>query len=210
MNNQVVTWKDAYQNLIDGNKRFTSGLRSVAAMATTDKLPELASKGQKPFSIILSCADSRVPAEIIFDQGLGDLFMVRVAGNVVAPSLLASMEFAATNFGSPLIVVMGHTNCGAVNATINMTIDNENLAPPKISKNLTDLIDRIRPAVRRVANKKDHDDFKNLCVWENVRHSIETILDESPTIFELVKHEKLKIVGAVFDLETGRVQFQED
>lgn len=129
-------WENALTQLIEGNKRFTSGLRSVNSLATIERLPELAEKGQKPFAIILSCSDSRVPAEIVFDQGAGDLFMVRVAGNTVAPSLLASMEFAATNFGSPLIVVMGHTNCGAVNAAIKLM--NDKVATASLGKNLRD------------------------------------------------------------------------
>lgn len=201
-------WENALTQLIEGNKRFTSGLRSVNSLATIERLPELAEKGQKPFAIILSCSDSRVPAEIVFDQGAGDLFMVRVAGNTVAPSLLASMEFAATNFGSPLIVVMGHTNCGAVNAAIKLM--NDKVATASLGKNLSDLIERITPAVRRVANKKNHEHFGDLCTWENVKHSIETILDESETIFKLVQEEKIKIVGSVFDLKTGKVEFQKD
>jgi carbonic anhydrase len=203
---KLKTWESALQELKDGNARFTGGLRSIQSLSTYDRLPELAEKGQKPFAIILSCSDSRVPAEIVFDQGAGDLFMVRVAGNTVAPSLLASMEFAATNFESPLILVMGHTNCGAVNAAIKVT--NDKVDPASLGKNLGDLISRITPSVRRVANLKYHENFNDLCTHENVKHSIETILDQSEIIFNLVQQSKLKILGAVFDLKTGKVDFQ--
>jgi carbonic anhydrase len=178
-------WEEALNELKAGNKRFTSGLKSVNSLATYEKLPELAEKGQTPFAIILSCSDSRVPAEILFDQGAGDLFMVRVAGNTVAPSLLASMEFAATNFKSPLILVMS------------------------LGKNLGDLMERITPAVKRVSNMRTHENFSNLCTHENVKHSIETILDQSETIFNLVRENKVKIVGAVFDIKTGQVEFHQ-
>ena len=201
-------WEDALNELKAGNKRFTSGLKSINSLATYEKLPELAEKGQRPFAIILSCSDSRVPAEILFDQGAGDLFMVRVAGNTVAPSLLASMEFAATNFQTPLILVMGHTKCGAVDAAIKIT--NEKIAPSTLGKNLGDLLERITPAVKRVSNMKNHQDFSNLCTHENVKHSIETILDQSQTIFDLVQQDKVKIVGAVFDIKTGQVEFHQD
>lgn len=203
---QITNWKDALNELVEGNKRFTSGVKSIKSLTTYDKLPELAERGQKPFAIVLCCSDSRVPGEILFDQGAGDLFMVRVAGNTVAPSLLASMEFAASNFGSPLIVVMGHTNCGAVNAAIKITKDR--VLPATLGKNLGDLIERIVPAVKRIENRVDHENYNYLCTSENVKHSIETILDESEIIFNLVSQEKLKIVGAVFDLKTGKVEFQ--
>jgi len=129
MNTNTVGWSSssdhrpqtpgsALEVLLEGNKRFTSGTRSIEPMLSHLKMPSLAANGQKPFAVALTCSDSRSPAEMIFDQGVGDLFVVRVAGNVIAPSLLASVEFAVANFGSPLIVVLGHTLCGAVKATI--------------------------------------------------------------------------------------------
>lgn len=203
---EVTTWEQALERLKEGNIRFTSGLKSIRSLSTYEKLPELAEKGQKPSTIILSCSDSRVPAEILFDQGAGDLFMVRVAGNTVAPSLLASMEFAATNFGSPLIVVMGHTNCGAVNAAISMV--NDKIDVSSLGVNLGDLLTRIVPSVKRISNLKTKENFNDLCTLENVKHSIEMILDQSDIIFKLVQDDKLKIIGAIFDLKTGHVEFK--
>lgn len=203
---EVTNWKDALERLKDGNERFTKGLKSVSSLSTYERLPEMAAKGQKPFTIILSCSDSRVPAEILFDQGAGDLFMVRVAGNTVAPSLLASMEFAATNFGSPLLVVMGHTKCGAVQAAVSIV--NSKTNPSTLGVNLGDLITRISPAVKRISNLKTNENFDDLCTWENVKHSIEMILDQSDTLFKLVQDDKLKIIGSVFDITNGKVEFR--
>lgn len=206
-NNKVVTdWKSALERLKDGNNRFTSGLRSIETMTSVEKLPFLAENGQEPFAIVLTCSDSRVPAELIFDQGAGDLFMIRVAGNIIAPSLLASMEFAATNLKCPLILVMGHSGCGAISAAIKIV--KEKVAIQTLGKNLSDLIARITPAIERVPSMQDHEKFNEYCTNENVKHSIEMILAESEIIAKLVQEDKLNIIGSIFDLKTGKVEFQ--
>src|SRR5690349_21481050 len=112
--------QEALAKLIKGNERFVTGLRSVESLASHLRRRELAESGQEPWAIVLSCSDSRVPAELVFDCGLGELFVVRVAGNIVAPSLIASVEFAAQSFGTPLCVVMGHSQCGAVGAAVQL------------------------------------------------------------------------------------------
>lgn len=185
-----------------GNDRFVNGLRSVEHFPTPTKLKELSNKGQKPFCIILSCADSRVPSELVFDQGLGDLFVLRVAGNVIAPSLLASLEFAAVNFGCPLVLVMGHTKCGAINAAIDI-VQNNKTAP---SKNLEDLISRLKPAV--VKNKSTPEsEMVHRCTWDNVHNTIQQIQSESEIVRNLVADHKLLLVPSVFDLDSGKVNF---
>ena len=133
---------DALELLRKGNGRFASGLRSGDGAASLTRRAELVT-GQEPFAIILGCSDSRVPAEIVFDQGLGDLFVIRVAGNIVAPSQVGSVEFAAERFGTRLVVVLGHSQCGAILATL------EELGRPteNQSRNLRSIVDRIRPSV---------------------------------------------------------------
>jgi carbonic anhydrase len=196
--------KIALQRLIDGNERFASGVRTVEHQPTPSKLKELSQNGQNPFCIILSCADSRVPSEMVFDLGLGDLFVIRVAGNVIAPSLLASIEFAASNFGSPLLMVMGHSKCGAIKATID-SVKNNTQAP---SKNLEDLIGRIKPAVvDNIPKVKNHEDLVDACTWENVFNTLKTIHHESTIVQKLVRNHKLMLVGSVFDLDSGKVTF---
>src|ERR671916_700570 len=138
----MVTAQEALERLKEGNKRFVHHLRSAEVMLSQLRRGELV-KGQNPFAIVLGCSDSRVPAEIVFDQGLGDLFVIRVAGNIVASSQVGSVEFAAERFGTPLVVVLGHSRCGAVEATL------EELMRPKEnqSRNLRSIVDRIRPSV---------------------------------------------------------------
>lgn len=197
---------EALAKLVEGNRRFLSGVRSIDSLVSARRLANLAREGQRPFAIVLTCSDSRVPTEILFDQGFGDLFIVRVAGNVVAPSLLASMEFAALSFQTPLILVMGHTECGAIKASFQPVEDIQ-------SPNLRDLVERIRPAVQSAracaSLGSDAGDGKliELATWANVRRSQALIQRESPVIAQLVQDGKVEIVGAVFDLHTGSVQF---
>jgi carbonic anhydrase len=195
----------AIQNLIDGNQRFQRGLRSVEHFPTPSRLKQLSIEGQKPFSVILSCADSRVPSELIFDQGLGDLFVLRVAGNVVAPSLLASLEFAVTRFGTPLVVVMGHSKCGAVQATLDHA-----LHPAAIpTQNLEDLLSRIMPAVKtQLKRNPNHENLVDLCGIENVYSTAARIYEESPVVQKLVSTGALSIVPAFFCLDSGKVEFE--
>lgn len=195
MNNDVL------DRLLEGNHRFTNGLISVDSMMSVRKIHDLAENGQKPSAIILTCSDSRAPAEIVFDQGVGELFVVRVAGNVVAPSLIASMEFAVSNFGSPLIMVLGHTLCSAIRMT--MHFENNPTEIPA-SKNLSDLVDRVRPSIKKIKDITAADAVLR-ATENNIQISIDTILQESSIIKNLVIAEKLQIVGAILDIHTGRV-----
>ena len=208
MNNQNPMPKNAIEalnRLMEGNQRFINGIRSVEPIFSHLKMAELSASGQKPFVIVLTCSDSRSPVEMIFDQGIGEVFVVRVAGNVVAPSLLASIEFAAENFGSPLILVMGHTQCGAVNATLQHT---KNPADVLRSIHLEELVSRMRPAVEKViklnSNKSDSE-ILELCTVENIKRSMGIILDQSAIVRNLINQDKIKIEGAVLDIQTGKV-----
>lgn len=202
-----IEGKRALDKLLSGNERFTSGLRLVENYPTLSKLKELAEKGQTPFCIIVSCSDSRAPAEYIFDQGIGDLFIVRVAGNVIAESLLASVEFAATQFKSPLILVMGHTECGAIKASIQAIKTNSKLP----SHNLDDLVDRIRPAVKKEMECGHHDsELVHHCTWSNVENTIHEIQKNSQIISQLIQENKLMMMGSVFDIHTGKVELTKE
>lgn len=205
MKNTKIT--ESLDKLKAGNARFTSGTMSVESLLSQKKMAELAKNGQKPFAIVLTCSDSRSPVEMIFDQGLGDLFVVRVAGNVVAPSLLASIEFAAANFGSSIIVVMGHTQCGAVNATIQHVHHPESELP---SPHLEELVARIRPAV--VKTLRDHRDLNDsdklqYSAIENIKRSMNLILEQSAIVRGLVEKGQLTVAGAILDISTGKVNF---
>jgi carbonic anhydrase len=195
----------ALEMMKQGNLRFQKGLRSVEHFPTPSKLKILSEQGQKPFCIVVSCADSRVPAEHLFDQGLGDLFVLRVAGNVIAPSLLASLEFAATQFETPLVLVMGHSKCGAIQATIN----NVKNPAPLPSKNLTDLVDRIKPAVTKHVEKYANDPMLvDICGIENVHNTVKRIQEDSPIVQKLIAEKKLMIASAFFCLDTGVVDVE--
>jgi carbonic anhydrase len=194
--------------LREGNERFVKDVRTVSVAPMKERREELAS-GQAPFAVVLSCADSRVPPELAFDAGLGDLFVVRVAGNVCDPSLLASIEFAATAFKPPpqLVVVMGHTQCGAIKATMSV-LESGNPAP---SENLADLVDRITPAVRGVLNSgKPAAEIVRAATHANVRAAATQLRSQSSILDGLAREGKLTIVGAEYALETGKVDFFDD
>ena len=163
-------------------------------------------EGQQPFAIILGCSDSRVPVEMIFDQGLGDLFVIRVAGNIVAPSQIGSVEFAASQFGTQLVVVMGHSKCGAIQATLDeIRRPNENQ-----SRNLRSIVDRIGPSLRDLVeddNTYSPDELLNHAVRANVRSSANHLRHGSDIIETLVSSNELLVVGAEYDLTTGLVEF---
>lgn len=199
--------RKALLRLKEGNHRFISGLRSVEPMFSHLRMADLAEKGQKPFAIVLTCSDSRSPAEMIFDQGLGDLFVVRVAGNIIAPSLLASIEFAAANFGSSLILVMGHTKCGAIEAAYKHALKPYEKLP---SANLEVLVSSIRPAVdltlRNIPAASDEQKIGESII-QNVRRSQNLIIEQSAIVRDLLSRNKLGIAGAVLDIGTGRVNF---
>lgn len=197
---------DALNRLREGNQRFASGLRSIDSMLSHTRRSELAVAGQYPFAIILGCSDSRVPAEIVFDQGLGDLFVIRVAGNIVAPSQVGSVEFAAAQYGTRLVVVMGHSKCGAICATVD-----ELLKPRgEHSQNIQAIVDRIRPAVVSLLDtdlKNRHEELVRQAVRANVRASADHLRHGSAVLEELINHEGLLVVGAEYSLETGLVDF---
>lgn len=198
---------EALERLIEGNKRFTQGLRSVESFVSCQKLAELAEKGQSPFAIILTCSDSRVPAEILFDQGIGDLFVIRVAGNVLAPSLLASVEFAALNFKTSLCVVMGHAKCGAIKATLDFRAQGIDPATPSLKT----LVKRIDPAIQQVVKEYGKecsgDELLHHATLANVYHTARLILETSSALRERTEAGKFMVVGAMCDIATGAVEF---
>jgi carbonic anhydrase len=194
--------EEALARLREGNRRFVAG----EGTALRRWHPGLAN-GQSPFAVVLGCADSRAPAEYVFDQGLGDLFVIRVAGNIVAPSLVGSVEFAASQFGTRLVVVMGHTQCGAVRATVRAL---EHGGAPE-SANLQSIVDRIAPQIADVvAEPADADVRMKGAVQANALASARELRRSSPLLTDLVGRGRVHIVAAVYDLETGHVRFIDD
>jgi carbonic anhydrase len=158
---------------------------------------------QRPFAIILACSDSRTPVEILFDQGFGDMFVVRVAGNIVAPSIVGSIEFAASQFGSRLVVVMGHTKCGAVGATVRAI----ETGMGHTSKNIRDITDRIAPHIEGLVKKGGGDGAVREAIRANVKASVDHLRHGSRILEDLVVAGRLAVVGAEYELETGTVHF---
>ncbi len=204
----TISAMEALERLREGNRRFATDYRaSDEAQTSPTRRRELVT-GQEPFAIILGCSDARVPAEIIFDQGLGDLFVIRVAGNVVAPSQIDSVEFAATQFSTPLVVVLGHSQCGAVLATM------EELREPgdSRSRNLRSIVDRIRPAVEPLMVAESDQDptvLAEKAVRANIQMSANHLRNGSKILEELIASEGLLVVGAEYSLDTGLVDFFE-
>ena len=197
----TVSARDALDRLREGNRRFAADLRGIDAFMTARRRAELAA-GQEPFAIVLGCSDSRVPAEIVFDQGLGDLFVIRVAGNIVAPSQIGSVEFAAERFGTRLVVVLGHSQCGAVVATLD-----ELRAPAaNQSRNLRAIVDRVRPALEGLL-ATNPDALVHEAVRANIRASVAQLRRGSDILEQLVREDGLVIVGAEYSLDTGVVEF---
>ena len=201
----MISAREALERLREGNRRFVSGARSGDTLTSGTRLSELAA-GQEPFAIILGCSDSRVPAEIVFDQGLGDLFVIRVAGNIVASSQIGSVEFAAERFGTRLVVVLGHSQCGAVLATL------EDLQRPtdNQSRNLRSIVDRVRPSVEALLSTELRHDPEALvrhAVRANVRTSASQLRYGSEVLDQLIERNGLLVVCAEYSLETGVVDF---
>jgi carbonic anhydrase len=201
----MISGREALERLREGNRRFAAGVRSVEALVSHTRRDALASQ-QEPFAIILGCSDSRVPAEIVFDQGLGDLFVIRVAGNIVAPSQVGSVEFAAARFGTPLVVVLGHSQCGAIEATL------EELSRPTAtqSRNLRSIVDRVRPSVEALLAtelRHDHAALLRDAVRANVRVSANHLRHGSEVLEQLIEGGGLLVVGAEYSLKTGVVEF---
>ncbi|ORE85271.1 carbonic anhydrase [Oceanococcus atlanticus] len=192
---------EALNRLREGNRRFVERLLKLP-----DRLPSELSSGQSPFAVILGCSDSRVPAELVFDQGLGDLFVIRVAGNIVAPTQIGSVEFAATQFGTPLVVVLGHGSCGAVTATLSeMTTPTDGA-----SRNLRSIVSRIEPALKPLMERgawDDQDKLMGAAVRANVRASVQQLKAGSQILEGLINERKLMIVGAEYNMQSGEVTF---
>lgn len=201
----MITAREALDRLRQGNRRFIADLRSDAPETGQARRRALAD-GQEPFAIILGCSDSRVPAEIVFDQGLGDLFVIRIAGNIVAPSQIGSVEFAAERFGTPLVVVLGHSRCGAVMATL------EGIMQPTChqSRHLGSIVERIRPAVEPLIETELRHDQERLliqAVRANVRAAANQLRRGSEFLESRIERSELLVVGAEYSLETGVVDF---
>ena len=204
----MIPADEALARLKAGNERFKTNVRDIDAMTNNARRSKQV-HAQEPFAIILGCSDSRVPAEIVFDQGLGDLFVIRVAGNIVAPSLMGSVEFSAVTHGARLVVVMGHTHCGAIEATISeLKRPSANRSP-----NLQSIVNRIQPSVQTLIEAgydEDESHLTKLATRANVRASVSHLQHGSQILEDLIANEGLKIVGAEYALETGEVDFFTD
>ena len=201
----MIPAHEALERLRAGNRRFVASIGNRDEMMSPARQIDLAFD-HKPFAIILGCSDARVPAELVFDQGLGDLFVIRVAGNIVAPSQVGSVEFAASRFETRLVVVLGHSQCGAIISTI------EELQQPaeKQSRNLRSIVDRVRPSVEGLLETDLRHDLNALighAVRMNVRFSVNHLRFGSEILEDLARQEGLMVVGAEYSLETGIVDF---
>lgn len=201
----MISAREALERLRQGNRRFVDDIRSKDSPTGQRRRNELTA-GQEPFAIILGCSDSRVPAEIVFDQGLGDLFVIRVAGNIVASSQVGSVEFAAARFGTRLVVVLGHSQCGAILATLEelqRTTENQ-------SRNLRSIVDRVRPSVEPLLAtelRNDPDALVRHAVRANIGVSASHLRHGSEILEDLIERDGLLVVGAEYSLETGVVDF---
>src|SRR5882672_1931505 len=204
----MIPAQEALKRLREGNRRFASDVSSRDTLMSPTRRRMLA-EGQTPFAIVLGCSDSRVPAEIVFNQGLGDLFVIRVAGNIVAPSQIGSVEFAAARFGVRLVVVLGHSQCGAIQATLEeLRTPNENQ-----SRNLRSIVDRVRPALEvlmRTGLRYEPGVLLQHAVRANVTASVNQLKHGSEILEQLIKDEGLRVVGAEYSLETGVVEFYDE
>jgi len=203
----MINAQEALERLREGNLRYSSNVRSLDALMSHTRRADLVA-GQEPFAIVLGCSDSRVPAELVFDQGLGDLFVIRVAGNIVAPSQIGSVEFAATRYGTRLVVVLGHSQCGAILATL----DELRRPAGNQSPSLRSIVDRVRPSVEALFAtdlRHDMDALVRQAVRANVRASVNQLRHGSEILEGLVGHGGMLVVGAEYSLETGIVDFFE-
>jgi carbonic anhydrase len=197
---------EALTRLRDGNRRYSQNVRSVDSLVSHSRR-DLSL--QSPFAVVLGCSDSRAPAEIVFDQGLGDLFVIRVAGNIVAPSQVGSVEFAAERFGTRLVVVMGHTSCGAIQAALEALVGD----PEPASRNLMSIVNRVRPNIQALVATdlvRDPPRLAREAMRANVRASVSHLRHGSEVLERLAESGGLAVVGAELDLATGEVLFFED
>ena len=201
----MISGSEALERLREGNRRFVSGVRSLDTFMSQARRSDFV-ENQQPFAVILGCSDSRVPVEIVFDQGLGDLFVIRVAGNIVAPSQVGSVEFAAARYATRLVVILGHTRCGAIQATL------EELQRPteNQSRNLRSIVDRIRPSLEPLLTtelRHDQEVLARHAVRANVRVSANYLRHGSEVLERLIQSDGLVVIGAEDSLETGVVDF---
>jgi len=196
----MIPASEAFERLREGNKRFASGNANTQLSNSQARRAELID-AQAPFAVIVACSDSRVPVELLFNQGLGDLFVIRVAGNIVAPSQIGSVEFAASNLGTRLVVVLGHSNCGAVDATLKELSQEQETRSP----NLQSIVNRIRPALEVLDNPSLRD-----AVAANVRNSVEQLRHGSDILEKLIDSGDLTVIGAEYSIESGLVEFFDD
>lgn len=196
----MIFMTEALERLRDGNRRFVDGKLTNATTVTQAKRAELAA-GQHPFAAVVACSDSRVPVELLFDQGPGDLFVIRVAGNIVAQSQIGSVEFAAAHLGTKLVVVLGHSNCGAVDTAMQDIAQRQSLQSP----NLRAIVDRIRPALEPLGDVTLHE-----AVIANVHHSVDRLKRSSMILEKMIEAGELNFVGAVYSIESGEVTFLDD
>jgi carbonic anhydrase len=200
----MMSGREALERLREGNRRFASGAHEAGA-SWDARRAETAQK-QEPFAVVLGCADSRVPVELVFDQGLGDLFVIRVAGNVAGPSQIGSVEYAVEHLGTRLVVVLGHSRCGAVQATL----DAIGQPAESLSPSLQSIVECVRPAVEPLLGATRLDDRAALvaqCVRANVRTAVDQLCEGSPSLEGLIRSEGLLVVGAEYSLDTGEVDF---
>jgi carbonic anhydrase len=203
----VIEPREALTRLREGNRRFAAGAPGLDPLMARTKRAQLVA-GQCPWAIVLGCSDSRVPVEMVFDQGPGDLFVVRVAGNVVAPTQMGSVELAAERFGTRLVVVLGHSRCGAVTAAV----DEVHQAGGEMSPGLRSILDLIRPSVEGLVapdRERDRDTLISEAVRANVRASVNRLRTGSEVLARLIRNDGLAVAGAEYSLETGLVDFHD-
>jgi carbonic anhydrase len=204
----MISADAALVRLREGNRRFVANESTASPLLTPSQRLAL-TNGQAPFAIVLGCSDSRVPAELVFDQGFGDLFVIRVAGNIVAPSQVGSVEFAAARFGTRLVVVMGHSQCGAVTAAVEEVLGRATSE----SRNLRSIVNRVRPSVQAVVSggsDRSVDALVTDAVRANVRASVDHLRHGSALLEGLIQRDGLRVVGAEYSLESSVVTFFED
>lgn len=200
----MISAAEALKRLRKGNWRFVNGRNDIAKSIGDARRAELVG-GQHPFAVVLACSDSRVPVELVFDQGLGELFVIRVAGNVAAPSQIDSIEYAVSELGTPLVVVLGHSNCGAVEAALTALSEE----PGHESAHLRSIVERIRPAIESLRGVAEGISLPDAVV-ANVRQSVDQLRHGSAIFERLVANGALRIVGARYSIETGEVEFLDD
>ncbi len=204
----MISAQEAHERLREGNRSFVSNSVNLDSPRNEKRPADLAG-GQLPFATIVGCSDSRVPPEVVFTQGLGDLFVIRVAGNIITPAQIGSVEFAAMEFGTPLVVVLGHSRCGAVLATLEAIQDQQEIE----SHNLRSIVDRVRPSVEKMLKTKIGDDSEAVvreAVRANIHASVNDLRHGSELLQQMIQNEDLVVVGAEYSLETGIVEFFDD